>query len=430
MRPCNGSDHLSPQRLFCLQILVHDPTPPSPILTPHATRKTFQFRLQTTLDHPVMSHWALSQGSLTVPVASDFSLRRSVFKAQSVNFNDKSWAPILPLDLKTKNGQLRNQRIVCMSVQQASAPKVNVAPLQLEDANEPPLNIHKPKEPYTATILSVERIVGPKAPGETCHIVIDHGGNVPYWEGQSYGVIPPGENPKKPGAPHNVRLYSIASSRYGDYFDGKTTSLCVRRAVYYDPETGKEDPSKNGVCSNFLCNSKPGDKIKITGPAGKIMLLPEDDPNATHIMIATGTGVAPYRGYLRRMFMESVPKFKFGGLAWLFLGVANIDSLLYDEEFTKYLKDYPDNFRYDIALSREQKNQRGGKMYVQDKIEEYSDEIFKLLDNGAHIYFCGLKGMMPGIQETLKRVAVERGESWEEKLSQLKKNKQWHVEVY
>ncbi|RCV40569.1 hypothetical protein SEVIR_9G064800v4 [Setaria viridis] len=63
----------------------------------------------------------------------------------------------------------------------------------------------KPKEPFTATIVSVERLVGPKAPGETCHIVIDHDGNVPYWEGQSYGVIPPGENPKKPGAPHNVR---------------------------------------------------------------------------------------------------------------------------------------------------------------------------------------------------------------------------------
>jgi ferredoxin--NADP+ reductase len=44
-------------------------------------------------------------------------------------------------------------------------------------------------------------------------------------------------------------------------------------------------------------------------------------------------------------------------------------------------------------------------MYVQDKIEEYSDEIFKLLDGGAHIYFCGLKGMMPGIQDTLKKVA-------------------------
>jgi len=81
-----------------------------------------------------------------------------------------------------------------------------------------------------------------------------------------------GENPKKPGAPHNVRLYSIASTRYGDFFDGKTASLCVRRAVYYDPETGKEDPSKNGVCSNFLCDSKPGDKIKITGKTKHFLL--------------------------------------------------------------------------------------------------------------------------------------------------------------
>ncbi|KAJ0017881.1 hypothetical protein Pint_11222 [Pistacia integerrima] len=354
-----------------------------------------------------MAHLAVSQLSMTVPVRTDSTLRTSsVFK-------------------------------YACPVQQASRSKVAVSPLELEDAKEPPLNLYKPKEPYTATIVSVERIVGPKAPGETCHIVIDHGGNVPYWEGQSYGVIPPGENPKKPGSPHNVRLYSIASTRYGDSFDGKTTSLCVRRAVYYDSLTGKEDPSKNGVCSNFLCNSKPGDKIQITanydvlvGPSGKIMLLPEDNPNATHIMIATGTGVAPYRGYLRRMFMESIPNYKFGGLAWLFLGVANTDSLLYDEEFTKYLQDYPAHFHYDKALSREQKNKNGGKMYVQDKIEEYSDEIFKLLDGGAHIYFCGLKGMMPGIQETLKRVADQRGENWDQKLSQLKKNKQWHVEVY
>jgi hypothetical protein len=49
-------------------------------------------------------------------------------------------------------------------------------------------------------------------------------------------------------------------------------------------------------------------------------------------------------------------------------------------------------------------------MYVQDRIEEYSDEVFKLLDGGAHVYFCGLKGMMPGIQGTLKKVAEQRGE--------------------
>ncbi|CAF1929685.1 unnamed protein product [Brassica oleracea] len=151
----------------------------------------------------------------------------------------------------------------------------------------------------------------------------------------------------KPGAPHNVRLYSIASTRYGDFFDGKAASLCVRRAVYYDPETGKEDPSKNGVCSNFLCDSNPETRFK-------------------------SQVLAPYRGYLRRLFMENLPNYKFGGLAWLFLGVANTDSLLYDDEFSKYLKDHPDNFKFDKALSREEKNKKGGKMYVQDKIEEYS----------------------------------------------------------
>jgi ferredoxin--NADP+ reductase len=37
---------------------------------------------------------------------------------------------------------------------------------------------------------------------------------------------------------------------------------------------------------------------------------------------------------------------------------------------------------------------------------------------------------MPGIQDMLKRVAESKGESWDVKLAQLKKNGQWHVEVY
>ena len=78
-------------------------------------------------------------------------------------------------------------------------------------------------------------------------------------------------------------------------------------------------------------------------------------------------------------------------MAWLFLGVANSASLLYDDEFQEMKKKYPNNFRVDYALSREQNNKSGGKMYIQDKLEEYADEIFTRLDKGGHIYFCGLK---------------------------------------
>merc|ERR1719453_468100 len=91
---------------------------------------------------------------------------------------------------------------------------------------------------------------------------------------------------------------------------------------------------------------------------------------------------------------------------------------------------YPKQFRVDYALSREQKNRNGGKMYIQDKMEEYADEIFDLLQNGAHIYFCGLKGMMPGINAMLERVAQEKGLNWEEFFAGLKEKNQFHVEVY
>ena len=162
------------------------------------------------------------------------------------------------------------------------------------DQSAVPVNTFKNKAPFTGKVVSTKRIVGPKATGETCHIIIDHEGDFPYWEGQSWGVIPPGTR-EKDGKPHSVRLYSIASSRYGDDMTGKTGSLCVRRATYWCPELQAEDPAKKGVCSNFLCDTKPGDEIQMTGPAGKVMLMPEEDPTTDYIMVATGTGIAPYR---------------------------------------------------------------------------------------------------------------------------------------
>merc|ERR1711990_422002 len=161
------------------------------------------------------------------------------------------------------------------------------------------------------------------------------------------------------------------------------------------------------------------------------MLIPEKDPNVDLIMVATGTGIAPYRSFIRRLFVEKTP---FGeaykGLAWLFLGVANTDSLLYDDDWQAIKEKFPDNFRVDYALSREQENKKGGKMYIQDKVEEYADEIFTRLDSGAHIYFCGLKGMMPGIQDMLAEVCKSKDIDYDEWVKGLKKEGQWHVEVY
>merc|ERR1712127_298426 len=253
-----------------------------------------------------------------------------------------------------------------------------------------------------------------------------------------------GEHVQEQGAPHRQgRLHEAYRRRAGDGRDVPHHHRPLRqdavlggpvgrrRATYWCPELKADDPAKKGICSNFLCDTEPGAEVVMTGPAGKVMLMPEEDPTTDYIMVATGTGIAPFRGFVRRLFMEDTPAAAvYKGEAWLFLGVANSDALLYDDEFQDAKARNPENFRIDYALSREQENKKGGKMYIQDKVEEYADEIFEKLNNGAHIYFCGLKGMIPGIQDMLKGVAASKDLDYDAWLKGLKKSKQWHVEVY
>merc|ERR1712107_367160 len=217
---------------------------------------------------------------------------------------------------------------------------------------------------------------------ETTHVTFDHGGNVPYIEGQSISVIAPGPD-KKGETPAKIRLYSIASSAVGDDQTSKTVSLCVKRVVeldgeYANREVGEDKPDKEvyrGVCSNHICDMSPGDEVLITGPTGAEMLLPEED-DANIVMLATGTGIAPMRSYLRLLFHDKAGanadgSRKFKGIAWLFMGVPYSKSLLYDDEHQEYKKNYPDQFRYDYAVSREQTNAAGQKMYIQTKMAEF-----------------------------------------------------------
>jgi len=239
----------------------------------------------------------------------------------------------------------------------------------MAEKGDVPNNTYKPKEPLTGKVVFNTTLTGPDA-GEVCHIVFDHEGKLPYAEGQSIGILANGTD--KNGKPHKLRLYSIASSAPGDYGDGKTISLCVKRLIYEDPETGEE---VKGVCSNFICDLKAGDEVQITGPVGKALLLPKDQ-KANVIMLATGTGIAPFRSFLWRFFLEQHPDYKYDGNAWLFLGVPTTSALLYDAEFKKMKEIAGDKFKYDYAISREKTNEAGDKMYIQTKMAEYGEELW------------------------------------------------------
>lgn len=292
------------------------------------------------------------------------------------------------------------------------------------DKSKIPLNVYRPSKPYTAKVLYNERIVGDDAPGETMHMIFNHGGNVPYLEGQSIGVVAPGTDKK--GRGHKPRLYSIASTQHGDFGDGKTVSLSVKRLVYQDAD-GNEI---KGVCSNHLCDLKAGDDVKISGPVGVTMLMPTD-PNATLIMLATGTGVAPFRAFMRRAFSEDNPDYKFKGTMWLFLGVPTTSTLLYQQEFEEMKANFPENVRLDYAISREQTDADGNKMYLQNRMKEYEDELYELFQkDNTYVYMCGLKGMESGIDGFMSSRFERDGKDWIAYRKSMKKAKRWEVETY
>ena len=96
-----------------------------------------------------------------------------------------------------------------------------------------PVNIYRPKTPYEGTVIENYSLLKEGAIGRVNHITFDLKDSDPflnYVEGQSIGIMPAGEDAN--GKPHKLRLYSIASTRHGDNFEGNTVSLCVRQLQY------------------------------------------------------------------------------------------------------------------------------------------------------------------------------------------------------
>ena len=111
--------------------------------------------------------------------------------------------------------------------------------------------------------------------------------------------------------------------------------------------------------------------------------------------------------------------------------MAYTGNILYKEDLEDMQGKYPDNFRLTYAISREQTNVDGGKMYIQSRIKENAEELWNLIQNPkTHVYMCGLKGMEPGIAEGMTAAAGKFGVDWSEYQKQLRKEERWHVETY
>jgi benzoyl-CoA 2,3-dioxygenase component A len=248
------------------------------------------------------------------------------------------------------------------------------------------------------------------------HIILDLGTTpFPVLEGQSIGIIPPGTNPQ--GRPHAMRLYSIASPRDGERPNTNNLALTVKRVV----EPRPDGSIFRGVASNYLCDLKQGDVVDVAGPFGSTFLMP-DDPSADIIMICTGTGSAPFRGFTerRRRSMPNAP-----GKLYLFFGARSPQELPYFGPLQRVPKTLLDQ---ELVFSRLPGRP---KEYVQDRMRTRAADLAMLLQRDTtHVYVCGLRGMEQGVEASFHDICAAHGLDWDATRQRMREEGRYHVETY
>lgn len=275
-------------------------------------------------------------------------------------------------------------------------------------AAKPAINLYNLGNPAEAVVQGNRRLTAEDSDSDVRHIILDLGAQpFPVLEGQSVGIIAPGVDAE--GRPHLPRLYSVSSPRDGERPGYNNIALTVKREPH-------------GVCSNYVCDLQKGDKVRLTGPFGATFLLPAD-PEAQLLMICTGTGSAPFRGFTMRRQREAAGRTD-GNLTLVF-GARRPEELPYFGP----LKKVPDSFmRKLFAFSRDESMP---KAYVQDKLRENADLVAAHLtgDKGC-IYICGLRAMEEGVEEALSEIAAARGLDWASLRTAMRESGRYHVETY
>ncbi len=273
-------------------------------------------------------------------------------------------------------------------------------------AAKPSINMYNLGKPAQAKVQGNYRLTD-DPDHDVRHIILDMGSlPFPVLEGQSIGVIPPGFDAQ--GAPHMPRLYSISSPRDGERPNYNNISLTIKR----EPE---------GLCSNYICDLKNGDKLDVTGPFGATFLLP-DDPEAKLLMICTGTGSAPMRAFTMRR--QRTVGGKSGGIT-LFFGARTPASLPYFGPLTKVPRALLDQHLVYSRLEGQKKE------YVQDRLVAEEDKVADLLvDAKTHIYICGLRDMEDGVDRAFTNIAESIGQHWTSLRDSMREEGRYHVETY
>lgn len=218
--------------------------------------------------------------------------------------------------------------------------------------------------------------------------------------------------------PMQPRLYSISSSPKAASGRLSLTVDAVRYVI------GKR--RRIGVASTFLAErARVGESVRVYVQKAHDFALPRD-PATPIIMVGPGTGVAPFRAFLQERAAIKAP-----GKSWLFFGHQRMMTDFFYREELDALRDSGALTRLSLAWSRDGDR----KFYVQDRMREVGDALWRWLAEGAHFYVCGdAKRMAKDVEAALVDIVARHGaRSTDEAIAfvaALKKSGRYQADVY
>ena len=193
------------------------------------------------------------------------------------------------------------------------------------------------------------------------------------------------------------RAYSMANHPA----EGNIVMLNIRIATPpFDRASNGFKKVNPGICSSYIFNLKPGDKVTVSGPYGEFFLKDNDNEM---MFIGGGAGMAPMRSHLFHLF-HTLKESKKNITFWY--GARSWKEVFYYEQFKAIEEKFP-NFKFHLALSEPQPedNWEGPVGFIHQVIyDNYLSQHEEPED--IDFYMCGPPMMNSAVQKMLYNLGV------------------------